>query len=320
MSHRGLPASRESRPALRLLLNLLAIIGGGFLAWHNVRLGRGDQRGAGKLVVLVLLLGLLEWLLGERHVGIFTEEVGRFYVWMARAALTAVIAWISYFAMEPYVRRFWPQTMITWNRLLDGRFRDPAVGRDLLVGGMAGILLVLILQLDILLSTWFGAPPSVPLLPAAMQDLGALLGLRYKLSILVSTLMTGISLSLVVLLLMLIVRVVVRPPWLARALSWILLTACYAVTAGYDVPFPWLVGSLVVAIAMALLVRVGLVALVASLFVWFLIVNSPMTANYHAWYWPASSFAAMLASALLIYGFLTARAGPCIFWGRLLDH
>jgi serine/threonine-protein kinase len=304
----------------RLLLNLLAIIGGSFLAWHNVRLGRGDQRGAGKLVVLVLFCGLLDWLLGERHVGVFTEEVGLFYVWMARAALTAAIAWISYFAMEPYVRRFWPQTMITWSRLLDGRFRDPAVGRDVLVGGMIGILLVLIVQLDVLLPSWFGAPPPVPMLPAAVQDLAALLGLRYKLSILVTTLMTGMSLSLVVLLLMLIMRVVVRPPWLATTLSWLLLTACYAVSAGCDVSFPWLVGSLIVAITMVLLVRVGLVALIASSFFWFLIVNSPMTANFHAWYWPASSLAVALASALLIYGFLTARAGQWMFWGRLLDR
>jgi hypothetical protein len=93
----------------------------------------------------------LDWLLGERHIGVFSEEAGLFYVWMGRAALTAAIAWISYFAMEPYVRRFWPQTMITWSRVLEGKFRDPAVGRDVLVGGMCGILLVLIVQLDVLL-------------------------------------------------------------------------------------------------------------------------------------------------------------------------
>ena len=41
--------------------------------------------------------------------------------------------------------------MITWSRLLDGKFRDPLVGRDILIGGMCGILLVLVVQLDILL-------------------------------------------------------------------------------------------------------------------------------------------------------------------------
>jgi hypothetical protein len=53
------------------------------------------------------------------------------------------------------------------------------------------------------------------------------------------------------------------------------------------------------------------------MFFCFLFVNSPMTANVHAWYWPASIFAAALATALLIYGFLTALAGRRPFWERL---
>jgi hypothetical protein len=299
----------------RLVLNLLAVLGGSLLAWHNVRSGRGDHRGAGKLVVFVLICGLLDWLLGERHVAVFSEEVGLFYVWMARAALTAAIAWISYFAMEPYVRRFWPQTMITWSRLLEGKFRDPAVGRDVLVGGMCGILMVLIVQLNIR----HGAGDTL-ILPTAVHDLAALLGMRYKLSILVTTLISGMSLALVVLLLMLMIRIAVRTPWLAMTASWLLLTLCYVGSAGRDVSFPWLVGSLQVAIAMVVLVRVGLVALIACLFFWFLIVNSPMTANVHAWYWPASCFTVAMAAGLLIYGFLIARAGRRVRWDRWLDR
>ena len=71
-------------PIVRSALYLLAILGGGFLAWHNIRLGRGDQQGAYKLLVFVLFLGLLDWLLGERHVAVFTEELALFYLWLAR--------------------------------------------------------------------------------------------------------------------------------------------------------------------------------------------------------------------------------------------
>ena len=39
-----------------------------------------------------------------------------------------------YMAFEPYVRRRSPRTLISWTRLLAGRFRDPLVGADLLVG------------------------------------------------------------------------------------------------------------------------------------------------------------------------------------------
>jgi hypothetical protein len=306
-------------PAVRLVLCLVAVIGGSFLAWHNVRLGRGDLRGARKLVVFILLLGLLDWLLGERHVANLLEEIALFYVWMARATLTAAIAWISYFAVEPYVRRFWPQSMISWSRLLRGKFRDALVGRDILIGGLCGILLVLVLQLEVLLSSWLAWLPSVPTLPIMLHDLGAVLGLRYKLSILVTALMTSITLALVVPLLMLVLRMVVRLPWLAAAACWLLLTALQTVTADYDASFPWLSGSIVAAVAMVLVVRWGVVALMASLFFWSVIMSSPITSDLRAWYAPSSTFAVLFAVALLLYGFFTAQAGQLLFWQRLLD-
>ena len=190
-------------PPVRLVLYLLTILGGGFLARQNARRGRGDHRGARKLVVLVLFLGVLDWLLGERHVPILTDEIALFYLWMARATLTAAIAWIAYFAVEPYVRRFWPQILITWNRLLEGKFHDPLVGRDILIGSLCGILLVLVMQLDVLLPARLGSLPPLPKLPATLCDLGCVLGLRYKLSILVTAPMSSITLALVLPLLML---------------------------------------------------------------------------------------------------------------------
>jgi eukaryotic-like serine/threonine-protein kinase len=307
-------------PAVRLGLYLLAAIVGGFLALHNIRRGRGDQRGACKLIVFVLLLGLLDWLLGERHVAAFTEEVAMFYLWLARATLTAAIAGVAYFAVEPYVRRYWPHIMITWSRVLGGKLRDPLVGRDILVGGMCGILFALVVQIDYLLPSWLGLPSPLPKLPKDLYDLGALLGLRYKLGILVTALLTSITLTLVALLLMLVVRVALRPPWLAMAVAWLLLTALQRAATGYDVSFPWLTSSILTAIAIALLVRVGLVALIANLFFWHLIINSPITSNFRVWFAPSSTFTIIFAAALLVCGFLAARAGRPLFWHRLLEN
>jgi len=306
-------------PLVRSVLYLLAIIAGGFLAWHNLRLGRGDQRGASKLLGFVLLLGLLDWLLGERHVAVFSDEVALLSLWLARATLLAAIAGVSYFAVEPYVRRYWPEIMITWSRLLGGKVRDPLVGRDILLGGLCGILLVLIMQLDILLPSWLGSPSPLPKLPGTTQDLAAVLGLRYKLSIVVASLMTSILLTLVILLLMLVLRVAIRHAWLATAVSWLLLVLLLVAASGYDVSYPWLTSAMVAAVAMIALVRVGLVALVVSLFFWSFLINSPITSNLWAWYAPSSTFAVLLATALLVYGFFTARAGQPMLWHRLLD-
>ena len=48
--------------------------------------------------------------------------------------------WVLYLALEPYVRRYWPQAMISWTRALGGRWRDPLVGRDVLYGVVLGVL------------------------------------------------------------------------------------------------------------------------------------------------------------------------------------
>ena len=49
------------------------------------------------------------------------------------------LVWLLYIALEPHLRRVWPETMIGWSRLLAGSVRDPLVGRDVLVGVLIAI-------------------------------------------------------------------------------------------------------------------------------------------------------------------------------------
>ena len=107
--------------------------------------------GARRLALFVFALGVLDWVFGERHLSILFEEAMSFYLWLARATTAAVVMWICYVALEPYVRRLWPRAMVTWNRLLRGQLRDPLVGRDMQIGLLFGIGLVLMLQVDSLL-------------------------------------------------------------------------------------------------------------------------------------------------------------------------
>src|SRR5687768_18051298 len=58
-----------------------------------------------------------------RSLGIYAAMLGQFLA----------IPWIAYLAGEPFVRRRWPWQVISWNRLLAGRWRDPLVGRDVLI-------------------------------------------------------------------------------------------------------------------------------------------------------------------------------------------
>ena len=43
-----------------------------------------------------------------------------------------------YLALEPYIRRTWPELLVSWARILSGEFTDPIVGRDLFLGILLG--------------------------------------------------------------------------------------------------------------------------------------------------------------------------------------
>src|SRR6185503_15303319 len=54
-----------------------------------------------------------------------------------------LVASLIYLGVEPFLRRRWPHRLIAWARLLEGRFSDPLVGREILLGSLAGAAIVL---------------------------------------------------------------------------------------------------------------------------------------------------------------------------------
>jgi hypothetical protein len=108
------------------------------LARRNLRLGRGDRKGAFAVCTFVSGMFLADFLIRGHHVSTFSDEYGHLVTMLAFALHWAAFAWILYVALEPYARRRWPHALIAWNRLLDGRLRDPLVGRDLLIGAVGG--------------------------------------------------------------------------------------------------------------------------------------------------------------------------------------
>ena len=62
---------------------------------------------------------------------------------LAQGLFFGTILWLVYLAIEPSLRARWPRSIVTWNRLLAGQWGDPLVWSHVLIGGAAGLLLMM---------------------------------------------------------------------------------------------------------------------------------------------------------------------------------
>jgi serine/threonine-protein kinase len=291
--------------AYSLMLTLAAL-----LARRNLRAGRGDRQGAFRLAAFLFAVSMLAWLfrtsraamLPHWTVCIMGVEYQLFW---------SLSLWMFFLALEPSVRRLWPQTLISWNRLLFGRFRDPLVGRDLLVGVLFGVGTRLLWQMNVLAPAWFGLGTSKPFGPghrAFNVLLGPLLGGRYCAGEVCQSLASAIRYGVGVVLLLLLLRLILRRQWLAIGVYVLYNVVVYTVGVGHPT-ISWLIAALVSALFLFLLLRFGLLAAVSYTFVRILL-TFPITADLDAWHAGGTTLLPLgLIAALAAYGFYLCLAG-----------
>ncbi len=83
-------------------------MGACLLARHNIKLGRADWRSAFRLSGFLFALAMISWTLGTHHMA-SAAEVIIVFMGLSINLLIAVFMWLLYVALEPYVRRRWPQ-------------------------------------------------------------------------------------------------------------------------------------------------------------------------------------------------------------------
>ena len=123
----------------------------------------------------LLVVGIVTRALMLAHTSDMSIEVGRLFSDARRLAvrLGGVVGHLSGSgAVRPPHRT---DSLIGWTRLVSGRWNDPHVGRDVLIGVSAGLLMTLLFPLYYLLPPLAGRLEPMPVLP----DLRPLMGLRY---------------------------------------------------------------------------------------------------------------------------------------------
>ena len=136
---------------------------------------------------------------------------------LVQAVAVAGLVWLFYVAVEPHLRRYWPEALISWTRLHAGRLRDPLVASHVLVGLTVGSVF------DLLAVPGARAAFSDRL--AAMDVGGQLASLPANLGVLTDAFYRSARLGLMLVTFVVLVRLVSRRLWVADALGALTFTA-----------------------------------------------------------------------------------------------
>jgi hypothetical protein len=269
------------------------------LALRNLRRGQGDRRGARRLALCSLGIILIGFVLVMHHVADSWEETLLILTMLAFALLLAAEGWIGYIAIEPLVRRRWPRILIGASRLLTGRFRDPMIGRDLLVGGTLGVAFALLRALTAL------TPGAAPLQSASL----ALSGVRYVGWFAAAELAISILGPVLAATLLVGVHVLTRN----TRVSVIIVGGLAALILIGDVTGPlWvraMFGLLAAIVVFFVLFRFGLLAFSAVMFAYLFLRRLPITLDTSAWYFGRSALTLGLLVAIAMVAFFTSLGG-----------
>ncbi len=290
-----------------VLCTLLA--GSLFLARRNYRQGRGDRAGALRLAFIMFLLEMALWLC-LCHFASFSDALGLFIIALSTALFLSGVTWMLYLAVEPWVRRHWPKTIISWSRLLSGQISDPLVGRDILFGVLLGVVWILIFQLRYIPMMRMGAAPT-------LFSTEALMGGRTAMGAWLHQWPQSIQTTLAFFFLLFGLKVLLRKEWIAA----IVLVAIFALPRGLSstymaVEIPAQI--LVYAIAVLIVLRFGFVPLACAVFTINLMANVPFSTDLSAWYMPTSILALLSVVALAGWGFYHSLGGEPI-WRPEID-
>jgi Protein kinase domain len=289
-----------------VLFTLAVALASGFLARRNMRLGRGDRQGAFRYAAVVVGVGVVAALLENSDAPVNRLALAG-NTNLALKIYEGLFVWLFYLAVEPYVRRLWPNTLIAWSRVLEGRLRDPLVGRHVLLGALAGLSTTLLLHVELLVA----GPPQAP----SWQGLPALAGVGATVLANIEVLREALRVPIYILMAVLVLRVILRLTWVA----YLVFLGLPAVLFASGVPLiQAIVFATLFAISLVVLTRLGLLAMVVLVLFtdW---PNVPLTTDPSSWFFPSSVVTMLVYASVGVYGFVVSLGGQRVFKDPLAD-
>ncbi len=285
MKEDGTVAKQESAgDHFRFALGFLAAITGltfaVLMARRNWKKERADLRGAVRVALAMAILQMLAWM-GEVHAVVSVDLLNMFSWALASSLSAAAVIWVLYLALEPALRARWPHSIVTWNRLVAGRWTDPQVCAHILIGAALGFAVLVVpdaLDFNSVQRDGLGLGGNVTLLE----------GVRPWAAFLPRNLANALQTGLVLFFAIFGLRLVVRRDWAAALVGALL----FAVLQGLRPSEPnwqltFAVFLIIFAVLMLALVRFGLVTTMASVFFLNVASSAPIGTNLRTWHAPA---------------------------------
>jgi hypothetical protein len=288
------------------------------LARRNLPLGRSDRAAARTLAVAVDVVWTARQALASRS-PMAALDIGNGPGLLAQSLLFGLFGWVAYLGFEPQFRRAWPHMLITSPRLLEGRWRDPLVGRAVLAGVLIGLVFALPESAPIyrVLDLPGGGPTGfLPLLFAGCQTF-----VESRIAWVVSAMIMTVLWMTV----LLVARLIARRADAARVIFAVLMVGFnylfrHSARPAAISPLVLLGAAAVFCLLMVwLLWKHGALALAVAYLVSSLTEQGPWTLDLSRWYAWRQWFVVAIIAALAVLGFRNVLGRQSAFPTGALD-
>ena len=204
--------------------------------------------------------------------------------------------------------------LISWSRLLAGKYRDPLVGRDLLIGIVTAAALVIPTGIIVFCHKVFGtllAKPRIPGLPLFSGSNAIVAGIMYFIAI-------SILLGLVSVFIVFILRIALRKTWAVAIVLVLLASVVLYPTTPSTVGFT--LTLIFFGLALFVCFRFGLVSMIAFFIYILIFSNFPILPLVSDWYFKIGLTGLVLLLAFTFYAFRTSLGGHPMFGTPRLDE
>jgi hypothetical protein len=291
------------------------LAGAALLARRNVQTNRADRRTAVRLAAWLVVALCVSWAVLDHHTATVNSEADMFFNHLGYGLYLGATLWVLYLAAEPYARRLWPDGLLGWTRFFAGHFRDPRVGRDILIGCVFGVISGLVEASRFLLLPLAGQPMPRPSLG---HTLSLLEGPHHLAGMLANWTYGPLNTSLFCALLFVGLRFLLRRNWAAYVASIVVFVMIGDGGQGIldGIGLNTLLFVLLFATILTALVRFGLLSVAVTTVVNAALTGVPFPAHLTGWAGAAAIWTIVLLLGLMAFGFYSARAGQPLF-GKL---